>query len=144
MQARLLLGLIMVLACGCGPRKFVPVSGKVTLNGRPLANATVAFQPIGGENPLETGAGSAGRTNDNGEYTLITTKGDKGAVVGKHQVLISAPETYDEEDEQRSRRARRPTADKIPSRYGLKGRDAITFVVPPEGTDQANFALKSP
>lgn len=144
MQARLPLGLTVVLAFGCGSGKFVPVSGKVTLNGKPLANATVAFQPVGGANPLETGPGSAGRTNENGEYTLTTGKGAKGAVVGKHQVLISAPETYDEEDEQRARQGGRPQVDKVPNRYGLKGRDAITFVVPPEGTDQANFALKSP
>jgi hypothetical protein len=143
MRQRLLLGLAFVFASGCGSSKFVPVSGRVTLNGQPLANATVAFQPVGEGQTVEMGPGSSGKTNENGEYTLTTATGKKGAVVGKHRVLISTVETNSEE-EQRPQRGKRPAPDKIPRRYRIGEKDELSFVVPPAGTDKADFALTSP
>src|SRR5690348_3214851 len=87
MRARLLLGLGAVLALGCGPR-FAPVSGKVTLNGQPLAHASISFQPIAPEGVTDPGPGSAGTTDEKGDYTLQATTGQKGALVGKHRVRI--------------------------------------------------------
>jgi hypothetical protein len=144
MMARLLLVVAVGLVLGCGSKKFVPVSGRVTLNGTPLANATVAFQPSGEGKPLETAPGSSGKTNENGEYTLMTSTGQKGAAVGKHQVLISALDAKSEEDARRPRRGGPRLADKVPSRYGMRGKDELTFVVPPEGTDKADFPLTAP
>src|SRR5262249_4395663 len=90
MRARLLLGfaLVLTLGCGGGP-KFVPVSGVVTLNNRPLANALVSFQPIAKEGSIIAGPGSQGKTNEKGEFTLTASTGEPGAVVGKHEVRIS-------------------------------------------------------
>jgi hypothetical protein len=143
MWKRLLLGLAVVFALGCGSSKFVPVSGKVTLNGQPLANATVAFQPTGDEQTIETGPGSSGKTNENGEYTLTVATGKKGAVVGKHRVLISTVET-NREDDQRPQRGDRSLVNRVPSRYGMGGKDELFFVVPSEGTNKANFTLTAP
>jgi hypothetical protein len=93
---------------------------------------------------LETGPGSSGKTNENGEYTLKTSAGANGAVVGKHQILISALVADSEDDARRPQGGGRRPADKVPSRYGIRGKDALTFVVPPEGTNKADFALTSP
>src|SRR5437870_753812 len=88
MRARLLIGFAVVVATGCGGgTKFAAVSGRVTLNGQPLANATVSFQPIPGKGVIDPGPGSLGKTNDNGDFSLILPTGQLGAVVGRHRVL---------------------------------------------------------
>ena len=51
MRARLLLGFALVLGPGCGSGKFAPVSGTVTLNGKPLAGALVIFSPVAKPGP---------------------------------------------------------------------------------------------
>jgi hypothetical protein len=142
MRARLMLGLALVLALGCGSRKIAPVSGRVTLNGKPVANALVAFNPIPQEGTSEAGPGSVGTTNDQGEFTLIVSSNRKGALVGKHRVAISAMNPQAGESDARVPRGRRPLVNTIPSRYNEKSE--LTFEVPPGGTDQANFPLESP
>src|SRR5205809_5710304 len=85
----LLFGLSAILGCS-GEAKYqhAPVSGTIKMDGKPLANVAVSFQPIG--NNLNLGAGSSGRTNENGEYTLeVIGGGGKGAVVGMHRVEIN-------------------------------------------------------
>src|SRR5438874_9903900 len=89
MRARLVLGVAVVLALGCASKKYVPVSGKVTVNGKPLAKAEVSFQPIAAEGSVDAGIGSNGITNEQGQFTLKAATGQDGAVVGKHRVRIS-------------------------------------------------------
>ena len=88
MRTHTLLAVPLLLAVGCsGPGfDFVPVSGRVTKNGQPLANVRVTFQPEG-ENP---GPGSAGTTDADGRYTLVVSsqqyQGDgAGALVARTQ-----------------------------------------------------------
>jgi hypothetical protein len=77
----LLLGL---LSDGCrksGP-ELAPVSGHVTLNGKPLENADVVFQPDNGKSP------SLGRTDAEGHYELAYKRGVTGGPVGQNTVQI--------------------------------------------------------
>jgi hypothetical protein len=62
--------------------KLGRVDGKVTLNGKPLAGATVIFQP-------ETGRHSISITDSDGAYDLQYNRDNSGATVGKHEVRIS-------------------------------------------------------
>jgi len=52
-------------ACGCGSYKLAPVSGQVTVNGKPLPNAAVIFQPKRAKTSTP-GPGSYGKTDDQG------------------------------------------------------------------------------
>jgi hypothetical protein len=142
MGARLVLGCAIVCSLGCGSKQIAPVSGRVTLNNKPLANATVSFQPIAQKRSAEAGPGSTGRTDANGEFTLTLSTGEKGAWVGEHQVRISLLQTKDPEDDSRPERGGPPQEDQIPAEYNEKSK--LTFTVPPEGTSKANFELKSP
>lgn len=79
---------------GCSGRSGGPsltqVSGTVTLDGNPLPNASITFQPVGEGRP------SLGSTDSSGRYTLEYTEGIRGAVNGKHVVQISTwQEAYD-------------------------------------------------
>ena len=145
MRARWLIGAALLAAWGCGgSQKFANVSGKVTLNGKPLANAMVAFQPFPPPGSIDAGEASVGKTNENGEFTLSTLKGSKGAQVGKHHVLISSQFTKAPEDDSRPPRGGFPQDDLVPKRYGMGEKDEITFDVPSGGTDKAIFTLTSP
>ena len=75
------------------------VSGVVTLDGKPLSDAEVTFEPNidpniqGGSTEYYEAmrrAASRGRTNEAGEYTLSYVGGFDGAVPGKHTVRVNA------------------------------------------------------
>jgi hypothetical protein len=68
------------------------VSGKVTLDGKPLPNAEVRFIPLEeGKNAERKGASVAlGVTDENGQYRLYYVKDTLGAAVGPSRVSIAA------------------------------------------------------
>ena len=141
MRARWLPILTLVFASGCGGVKFAPVSGRVTINGEPLVNAVVSFQPVkpegGGATPAPE---STGKTDKNGEFTLGTATGQKGAWVGKHTVHISKLAIVEGDD--RPRRGGPPQGESVPFRYN---RDStLEFDVPDGGSTEANFPLTKP
>jgi hypothetical protein len=142
MRARLLLAVAVVAAAGCNSWKTVPVSGKVTLNGQPLANASVSFQPIAPEGKVEAGPGSQGKTNDKGEFTLTMSTGERGAMVGKHRVMISKLNTQVGDSDERAPRGGWPQGDEVPERYNAA--TELKFDVPSGGTNKADFQLTSP
>src|SRR5262249_16860770 len=81
---------LLVTGCSQGPYQGAQVSGQVTLNGKPLANAAVLFQPVAVEGNINPGPGSYGVTDQEGRYTMVLVgKETKGAVVGKHKVRIA-------------------------------------------------------
>ena len=76
---------LVCLACiGCGPDgpELGTVSGKVTMDGQPLTNALGTFQPEAG------GRASIGKTDANGQYTLVWVE-RQGAVIGSHKVSVT-------------------------------------------------------
>jgi hypothetical protein len=143
MRHHLLFGLFLVVATGCGGIKYAPVSGKVTMNGKPLANTLVSFQPIAKPGSIEAGPGSSGTTDEQGRFALKVATGENGAVVGKHRVIISqVVSKTDPANDARPTRGGPPQMEKIPARYNSESKE--TFDVPSGGTDKADFELKSP
>src|SRR3954468_4165495 len=134
----------VALAVGCGPgTKFAPVSGRVTLNGQPLANAPVSFQPIVEGGGIAPAPGSTGRTNANGEYTLLCADGRPGAWVGRHRVTITAvAEQVGDTDGRAAPRGGWPQADKVPARFNRDSKEE--FSISQGGTDKADFLLTAP
>ena len=74
--------LFFVVGCG-GPEhpEVGRVSGVVTLDGQPLAEATVMFQPTNGRASIAT-------TDSAGKYALTYLDGVPGALLGTHKVII--------------------------------------------------------
>lgn len=128
--------LLFVLGCGSSG-KLAPVSGVVTLNGKPLANALVSFQPIASQG-TSPGVGSYGTTDSAGKYSLRTADTDApGAVVGNHLVLINLKVESDDRDPRT-----RPPAKTLLAKYNVQSE--LQFKVEPGGSTAANFDLKSP
>ena len=122
---------------GCGGPKYelAPVSGIVTLDGEPLVNGVVNFQPKV-QKGMPNAPGSVGRTDATGRFHLITIHDEPGASPGRHKVKIYSysPETPLETDEDTG-----PSVERVPERYNYATR--LLFEVPNEGTEQANFDL---
>jgi len=144
--AMLLVGLLTIVLAGCGDKKYVPVSGVVTLNGAPYKNAVVSFQPVSTGKDQAPGRGSSALTDEKGRFTLVTDTGEKGAVAGKHRVRIQTsrqilvPKTDPTVGSPDNAKAAQGTADPIPPEwYSDKG--GKDFEVPPGGTDKANFDI---
>lgn len=95
---RLLVGLaagVVLLVAGCGRPSHLPelgyVSGVVTLDGRPLSQITVYFEP-------GRGRPSVGTTDAQGQYTLEFAGGYKGALLGRHTVHFRPARQVPNED----------------------------------------------
>jgi hypothetical protein len=79
------------LIAGCGSDdetssyKLVPVTGTVTLNGKPLEGAAVSFVPDGKNSPSTAGSDVTG---PEGNYKLMF-RGRSGVAAGKYTVKIS-------------------------------------------------------
>jgi ribosomal protein S16 len=111
-NARFALGLLamalMLAGAGCSGKRDLPelasVSGKVTLDGKPLARARVYFIP-------ENGRPSSAETDADGFYQLRYSEGASGAMLGKHIVRVS---TYRPADEEKNIAAGEET---VPAKY---------------------------
>ena len=117
------LWLVLIVSVGCsdGNRPpLAPVEGRITLDGQPLAGATVVFQPTRGKS-------SSAQTGPDGRYELIYIRDIRGAIPGQHTVSITtASESQPKE--------------RLPARYHSK--TELTAVVEPEG-GEVNFDLSS-
>lgn len=119
-------GVLLGSVAGCGGSKsdLAPVRGRVRLNGEPLADVIVEFQPAGK-------APSVGVTDEDGNFQLQFSKNRWGAVVGSHRVKI---------DHDVDGREGRASLVRIPVRYNVKS-ELIREVV--SGSNSFEFDLTS-
>ena len=86
--------LLSLPSCGgSGDRpELGQVSGKVTLDGKPLTGVAVVFQP-------DDGRPATGRTDAEGEYELTYIRNTRGTKVGHNRVEIAPSEGGEDEEE---------------------------------------------
>ena len=75
---------ILALLLGCNNSPLVSIEGTVTLDGKPLEDAGIMFQPDAG------GVPATGTSDAQGKFTL-TTGNDPGATPGINKVAVSKP-----------------------------------------------------
>jgi hypothetical protein len=87
---RLLLTTLCCGACwGCGAAgggaqtALVPVTGKVTYKGQPVAKGRIRFEPDGYGRP------AFGQLKSDGTYMLTTEKDGDGVIAGHHRVTVT-------------------------------------------------------
>jgi len=124
--------LILFVIAGCGRGGSIPslgeVSGIVTLDGQPLADAIVTFAPAAGRP-------SQGITGTDGRYTLAYTTERSGAMVGDHVVRIST-DRYVE----RSGGAVEQITERVPAMYNAQSTLTATVKA---GKNDLPFQLQS-
>lgn len=89
--------IVAIVLVGCSGGGDTPelanVSGKVTLDGDPLPNATLTFTPLG----KKGGRPSVAVTDDGGNYELKYSAAHAGATPGKYRVQITTATTKTDE-----------------------------------------------
>jgi hypothetical protein len=114
--------LLAMSLAGCsntGP-EIAPVTGRITLDGKPLEKADIIFQPADSKPP------SSARTGADGRYQLAYKRGVMGGTVGSNTVQITISSDVV---------ANPPN---IPARYNSESE--LTKEVKP-GPNEINFAL---
>ncbi len=118
--------------CGGGGIQLVSVQGTVTLDGQPLEDALVTFQPA-------EGRPSYGTTDSQGRYRLQYTPDRRGALPGQHQVVISTYVEPDTDSDDPVKQAGRP--ERVPEKFNKKS--TLTAEVAPGRKGSYDFALQS-
>jgi hypothetical protein len=83
--------LVAISGCGGGSYDTAPVEGTVTFEGQPVPGGSISFIPIGGDG-TRAGKPGSGTIQSDGTYKMSTYGTDDGAMIGRHNVLFSAPE----------------------------------------------------
>jgi hypothetical protein len=127
---------IVLVVAGCGPKlEFAEVSGKVTMNKKPVAGVFVQFYPL--SDAREQLPSASAKTDGQGNYTL-THDGDKpGALVGLNRVVVYWP-SRDQRGEGRDGKPLPPPSPAIPVRYTVVTKSQLEFDVkagPPQTFD---------
>jgi hypothetical protein len=103
---------------GCRDKNLATVSGTVTLDGEPLEEVRVQFQPLDRKRP------SSAVTDVHGRYSLQYTFEKMGAEIGRHVVSIASEDA-----------AGNP---RVPAKYNLKSTLEKEVVA---GHNEINFDL---
>jgi hypothetical protein len=122
---------LLIVLGGCN-RENAPglgrVTGTVTMDGSPVADAAVSFEPVGG-----LAGTSLGRTDATGKYELYYSRANKGAATGEHTVRINTYRDASEEKPQVQKET-------IPTKYNSKSELKVTVK---RGANVHDFALES-
>lgn len=125
-MTRRVLGCLLtaLLLCGCNGEsvEVVPVTGRVTLDGKPLAGARIRFQPE------RSGSPSYGTADQEGRYELGYKRGQLGALIGWHAVQIE-------------RDGQNPSLRELPARYNEQSE--LRREVKADGANSFDFELTS-
>ena len=83
------LALVSIVGCSDGRPARVNVSGRVTIDGKPLTLGSVKFVPEGARP-------SSGSINSEGQFNLSCYEDDDGVVTGLHRIQVSSYEVMGE------------------------------------------------
>ena len=83
----------LVSGCGEGIKEFptAPVTGMVSCEGNPVANARVYFSPKSTGSSANVGKSGWATTTELGTFVISTYGNEDGAVVGTHRVSVAPP-----------------------------------------------------
>jgi hypothetical protein len=128
--------LLLFGLAGCGPKlEFAEVSGKVTMNKKPLAGVFVQFYPL--SDAKEQLPFATAKTDAQGNYTLMHDGDKPGALVGLNRVVVKWP-SRDMRGEGRDGKPLPSPSPAIPVRYTVVTESKLDFEVkagPPQIID---------
>lgn len=144
---------------GCSGGDFVPVSGSVTFEGKPVPKLRVVFSPMPVGDNHAVGPFSLGVTDAAGKFTLETRHGKPGAVAGAHTTsfqytdigedamgdlrdqMADAKEDGDKEGFEKARQNIAKMKAKLKGRPVLMQRYTAKITVPESGTSDLKIEL---
>jgi len=127
-----------MLGCNGQQVRYAPVSGTVTIDGKPVGSAEIVLScdEISVDGPRPT---TRGVTDETGRFVLRSLTPEKnivdGAIVGRHHVFLKT-RIVDQDDHGRDR----VTREELLGQEYTNG-EKLTVDVPPEGIDELRFDL---
>jgi hypothetical protein len=123
------LPVLLLWACcaGCGGASLAPVTGTVTLDGKPLERGTVTFLPV------QDGQIGYGSIQPDGRYTVETGTGAaraKGLATGEYRVAVVATGDPPKTD---PRGPEQPPPLLVPAKYTQADTSGLRYTVAPAG-----------
>ncbi|WP_437200791.1 carboxypeptidase-like regulatory domain-containing protein [Planctomicrobium sp. SH664] len=120
-----LVAIAVLISSGCrrDDVELGDVTGRVTLDGKPVPNAYITFTPDGAGRP------STCRSDEEGRYVLRFSTARSGALVGTHQVRVSTADITADD---------KAIAEIIPARYHRQGSIPVTIEA---GRNEINLEL---
>jgi len=143
--SRLLLAISLGSLAGCGGgvgdvrAGLVPVTGKVTLDGKPLTTGTISFIAGDGKESYTS------QIDGSGSYTLAASPTSPGALPGDYKVIVIAVEAPKMADPMKDVAAGPDMGapkSLVPEKYKTAETSGLTGTVPKSG-GTINFDLKS-
>lgn len=125
--------ILAILAGGCGRDygyQTAPVSGVVTVDGKPLEEGTVMFFPTEGKM-------ASGFIGEGGKYSLSTYEPNDGAIVGECRISVQVITGAGEANEMKT-----PPPSPVPSRYGTPETSGLSCTVKAGETNDVPLELK--
>jgi hypothetical protein len=118
------------LVAGCGPGRpgTVPVSGRVTWQGKPVVTGRITFYPT-------TGRPATSPIGPDGGYCLRTFEPGDGTVVGKHCVTIDARRVIDAKAAPKTRK------EKLPGGMAVDPEAKLEWLVPEKYSQRSTSPL---
>lgn len=117
-----------------------PVRGQVTLDGKPVANATIVFKPVDASK-FKWREQPQAKSDAEGRFTVFTYESNDGAPAGDYRVGIAILAAAEDEGSDQVRRD--TSAPKIPPRYGDAATSGLTAKVEAKPTELPPFELSS-
>lgn len=143
----LFLVVVPALLSGCAKQEFQnlrqpthAVQGQVTLDGKPVANATIVFKPVDAAK-FKWREQPQAKSDAEGRFTVFTYEANDGAPAGDYKVGIAVLAAAEEEGSDQVRREK--AAVKIPARYGDAATSGLTAKVEAKPTELPPFELTS-
>ena len=142
------LALVVALALllpGCAKQEFQnirqpthAVQGQVTLDGKPVANATIVFKPVDATK-FKWREQPQAKSDAEGRFTVFTYEANDGAPAGEYRVGIAVLGGGDDEGGDQVRRD--TSAAKVPARYADASTSGITTTVEAKPNTLPTFEL---
>ena len=127
---------LALVGCAAGP---VPVEGKVTMNGKPVAGATVVFIPEGG------GPEAGAQADEEGNFRLTGTK-TEGITPGEYRVTVSKkewpPGTPPPDPTKMTFASVLRMRETLPPKYTVQDKTPLRVTVPRGGIKDVHLALE--
>jgi len=129
----------VMLGSGCFGQQGLetaPVTGTVTYNGKPLPYGTVSFRP-------PAGSPATGNIQPDGSFSLSTYGNGDGAIVGTHQVSVTATEAHAGTRQQADPNTEMTVPKSmIPKKYTSFSTSELTAEVVSDGKNRFTLELK--
>lgn len=120
--------LLATLGCGTKP-DLVPVRGRITLDGKAVAEVVVTFTPLG-DTP---GNGAMGATDLSGNFALTDVRGGTGTRVGEYRISLYPAPTGGTRPGEPADVVAKGSTSSVPGVYLDPNHSPLRATIPPSG-----------